>query len=49
MGLTIALEVAKYHGGSIEIEPQNLQRHGCLVRLRLPLLAPRHLTVEISE
>jgi nitrogen fixation negative regulator NifL len=49
MGLTIALEVAKYHGGSIEIVPENQYRQGCLVRLYLPLQAPRHLTDEISE
>jgi nitrogen fixation negative regulator NifL len=49
MGLTIALEVAKYHGGSIEIVPQNQYRQGCLVRLLLPLQAPRHLTDEMSE
>jgi nitrogen fixation negative regulator NifL len=49
MGLTIALEVARYHGGSIEIMPENQYRHGCLVRLYLPLQAPRHLTDEISE
>jgi nitrogen fixation negative regulator NifL len=49
MGLTIALEVARYHGGSIEIETENQHRQGCLVRLCLPLQAPRHLTVEMSE
>jgi protein-histidine pros-kinase len=49
MGLTIAMEVAKYHGGGIEIMPENQYRQGCLVHLYLPLQAPRHLTDEISE
>jgi nitrogen fixation negative regulator NifL len=46
MGLTIALEVARYHGGDIEIMPENQYRQGCLVRLCLPLQAPRHLMEE---
>lgn len=49
MGLTIALEVAKYHGGSIEIMPQNQYRQGCLIRLLLPLQAPRQLTDEMNK
>lgn len=49
MGLTIAQEVAKQHGGNIEIESQQAYRHGCQVRLTLPLKAPRYLTSEMSE
>ncbi len=48
MGLTIAQEVAKQHGGNIEIEPQEDYGPGCEVRLILPLKAPRYLANEMS-
>jgi nitrogen fixation negative regulator NifL len=37
MGLTIAQEVARSHGGNIEIVEEHRQRQGTLVRLTLPL------------
>jgi nitrogen fixation negative regulator NifL len=36
MGLTIAQEVAKSHGGNIEFVDEHQHRQGCLVRLVLP-------------
>lgn len=37
MGLTIAQEVARSHGGNIELVEEHKQRQGSLVRLSLPL------------
>jgi nitrogen fixation negative regulator NifL len=37
MGLTIAQEVAKTHGGNIEFVEEHKHRQGCLVRLTLPI------------
>lgn len=36
MGLTIAQEVAKSHGGNVEFVEEHKHRQGCLVRISLP-------------
>jgi len=41
MGLTLALEEARRHGGGIELESDG--QHGCVVRLRLPINVEPHL------
>ena len=35
IGLTLAIEVARCHGGNIEIEPGQVS--GCVVRLSIPV------------
>lgn len=49
MGLCIAKEVARQHGGNIELKTQQHYGQGCVAHLSLPLKAPRYLATELSE
>jgi C4-dicarboxylate-specific signal transduction histidine kinase len=47
MGLTIALEEARRHGGNVEFDPE--VESGCLVHVTLPLVAPAFLLKDESK
>ena len=47
MGLTIALEEARRHGGNVEFDPD--LESGCSVHVTLPLVAPAYLLKDESK